>query len=466
MGNRRTKRKHKRNRMKLHKTLSRSLKQKHLLVSAKKHIRNFSDITLSDYEYLVLGKGLKFIPSPPVLLVKKNLLGDFNTLTRKMRCKYEFDTGNVNTLHPFYVKSSYTPPFANNAIETYLFQTKMDIDNFELPKHYSNLSKMEWNALQSLKKRTDIVIKKADKNSTIVVMNTKSYINQGEIHTSSIHYERILEPSIQNTAQEVKNLVEHLKITEQIDKTTYKFLKQGYQHNKCGRLYFLPKIHKLPYELVNNLDSMSNKSDIHIPGRPIISQCGSPTVFLGRLLDYFLLPLVKRQETYTRDSTDLLQLLEKTVCPGQIVLCTYDLTSMYTNMYCDELSKAVENAYSEMKQDDYVINLVTKNDLLRIVNCVLKTNEFEFEWKHYIQKIGCPMGSVVSPEISDIRAYELINSIIEKFPYKQNIILHRRFRDDGLITIHPPPREGVYSDPHVRSSVCLSVRPSHFFVSG
>ena len=68
-----------------------------------------------------------------------------------------------------------------------------------------------------------------------------------------------------------------------------------------------------------------------------------------------------------------------------------------------------------------------------MVNLVLKTNEFEFAGKHYIQKIGCPMGSVVSPEISDMRAYELINSIIEKFPYKQNIILHRRFRDDGLI---------------------------------
>ena len=38
-----------------------------------------------------------------------------------------------------------------------------------------------------------------------------------------------------------------------------------------------------------------------------------------------------------------------------------------------------------------------------------------------------------SPEICDIRAYELINSILEKFPYNKNIILHQRFRDDGLI---------------------------------
>ena len=59
-----------------------------------------------------------------------------------------------------YIKSSYRPQLANNAIETYIFQTKMEIDEFKLPKNYNNLNNQEWHALQSLRKRPDITIKK------------------------------------------------------------------------------------------------------------------------------------------------------------------------------------------------------------------------------------------------------------------------------------------------------------------
>ena len=34
---------------------------------------------------------------------------------------------------------------------------------------------------------------------------------------------------------------------------------------------------------------------IQVPARPIISQCGAPTETIGRFLDYFLKPIVKKQ---------------------------------------------------------------------------------------------------------------------------------------------------------------------------
>ena len=106
---------------------------------------------------------------------------------------------------------------------------------------------------------------------------------------------------------------------------------------------------------------------------------------------------------------------------------------MYTNMYINELIEAVSNVYDNIQPNDYCIPLISREYFLKIMELILKTNEFEFAGNYYIQKIGCAMGARSSPQICDIRAYEFINNIINKFEYSNDIILHHRFRDDGLI---------------------------------
>ena len=57
---------------------------------------------------------------------------------------------------------------------------------------------------------------------------------------------------------------------------------------------FLFLLITLPLNTVTNLDFIPNREKIEIPGRPIISQCGSPMEYLDSLLEYFLLPIGKR----------------------------------------------------------------------------------------------------------------------------------------------------------------------------
>ena len=45
---------------------------------------------------------------------------------------------------------------------------------------------------------------------------------------------------------------------------------------------------------------------IQVSARPIISQCGAPTEKIGRFLDYFLKPIVKKQNTYIKDIRDFI----------------------------------------------------------------------------------------------------------------------------------------------------------------
>ena len=129
---------------------------------------------------------------------------------------------------------------------------------------------------------------------------------------------------------------------------------------------------------MNNLDNIWDLSDISIPSRPIISQCGTPTVKLSRLLDYFLLPIVQKQNTYIRDTTHFIQKLESIICNDSTILCTYDVTSMYTNMRIQELILAVDRALNDISQSDYNIPIINKEYLLSICKLILENNQFEF----------------------------------------------------------------------------------------
>ena len=66
MANRRIKRKTKECRLKQHKCLKRKNKKAYNVQLSKRHIKNFTNIPLTDNEILVLGKGLKFTLSPPL----------------------------------------------------------------------------------------------------------------------------------------------------------------------------------------------------------------------------------------------------------------------------------------------------------------------------------------------------------------------------------------------------------------
>ena len=85
-----------------------------------------------------------------------------------------------------------------------------------------------------------------------------------------------------------------------------------------GKLYFLPKIHKKLH---------------NIPGRPVISNCGTPTEKCSKFLDYHLKPLMQMGWSYIKDSGDF---IKKTRNPGSIpenaILVTADVVDLYPSI--------------------------------------------------------------------------------------------------------------------------------------
>lgn len=408
---------------------------------ARRHVFNLTSNKLTDGEYLLLARGLKFIPTPSNKKAKNLLINNFDEFARKMQCKYMFSNAETK-LHPFRMKSGFQPNETNHALQTYIDKTKLELSSIEVQKFTDNVQKIEREAIRSLRNNNDIIIKKADKNNMCVIMKKSDYIKEGERQLNSIYYMELHEFDIEQILSKISNIIENMNHEGVFDKTTYEFLSDTKTTSRVGRLYLLPKIHKLDSQVFKSVitDGLC-KQKVSPPGRPIISQNGSPTERISQYVDYFLIPIVNTHSTYIRDSSDFILKMEGIILPTECLLVSYDVTSLYTNMQFDELITAVKNAYSQFDKNVYQIPAPPINDLAMLLRLVLENNVFEFNSKTYKQIIGCAMGSRCSPSVCDVRMYEITTDIIKSFNHKCNIIYHGRYRDDGFIIYHGNERE-------------------------
>ena len=121
-------------------------------------------------------------------------------------------------------------------------------------------------AMRALTNDRNIVIKKADKGSCVVVWDRNDYIAEAEKQLSDENiYQGInfKDKTLQELADYSNKLLKILKMKGSITEKELKYFTVGLKKttNLC-KLYLLPKIHK---RLEN------------VPGRPVISNCGTPT---------------------------------------------------------------------------------------------------------------------------------------------------------------------------------------------
>ncbi|CAG2219945.1 unnamed protein product [Mytilus edulis] len=388
---------------------------------------------IKEDEILLLSKGLKYIPSPSTKFAKSSIASDFNEFARKLRCKYHFDKGDIFKRHPFLTKSGYKPELANNAIETYIFKTKVEIDNITINKAHDNLTTLERKAISSLKRNEKIVIRKADKNNTTVIWDKTEYINEGLRQLSSAtHFMEIANLNIIETNQKINTIIFEMHRKGVMDEITFKYLSAK-RDLKPGRLYLLPKLHKLDPELIESVQQNPTLyKNVRIQGRPIVSLSGTVLERIGQYLDKFMLPAVLKQETHLRDSLEFINIIEKLQVKPDAYLVSFDIKEMYNNMSHVEMIDAVKHAWPTIIKCKHTILLPPLRYILELLKIVLENNEFMFNGKFYKTSTGVPMGNSLSPEITDLRVYEVLNSILRTFQHKQKISSLYRFRDDGF----------------------------------
>ena len=278
-------------------------------------------------------------------------------------------------------------------------------DQVQQATRKDNLTPSERESLKRLRNRDDKIIKPADKGSAVVVMNKTDYIAEANRQLSDDRFYKKLsyDPTAEHT-EKVKSLLKEMIDGEEIDEDTFNYLQP--ENPKPGRFYLLPKIHK-----TGN------------PGRPIISANGHPTEKLSEFLDYHLRPFVSQLDSYIQDTTDFLNKTPKENLPDNTYLLTMDVTSLYTCIPHDEGIDACREVW-ESRQ-----NKTPSTDfLVKMLELVLKLNNFEFNNDHYIQINGTAMGTKVAPSYANIFMGRLETTLLRAAPFKPFSWL--RFIDD------------------------------------
>ncbi|CAG2252393.1 unnamed protein product [Mytilus edulis] len=184
-------------------------------------------------------------------------MADFNEFARKLRCRFHFGNTESRGMHPFRQKSFYEQTPACFELENYLDLTKFELSNLDLRNNYYNFTKEQQLGLRSLKNMQDIIFSKSDKGGAIVISKKTHYIKEGLRQLNSIHYTEIQEPNLLLIKNNIQTQISKMFDNGEIDGITLDFLRGSSKEGpRLGRLFLLPKLHKLS-ELV--IQGIKNK---------------------------------------------------------------------------------------------------------------------------------------------------------------------------------------------------------------
>jgi hypothetical protein len=331
-----------------------------------------SNHVLTDAQLSILEKGLKFCPTPGEPHMG-NLRRDLDSFHRQLRLNVFFELRLVH-LKP------------------------------TAPGH-QNISKNEKQAIQELNKNPHIIVKPADKGGATVIQNTTDYITEAHRQLSDTKFYLNLgeENKTEHHNIEIQKLIDQLVISGEIHPSVGSYLIL--QKPRTPQLYLLPKIHKGTFPT---------------PGRPVVSANDSPTERISAFVDFFLNPLTKLSRSYIKDTTHLLQLLrESGNLPANTLLVTLDVTSLYTSIPNYEASVAVYKLLREHRDEE---DKPANKNLVKMLDMVLKYNNFQFNGTNYLQVGGTAMGTRVAPSLA--------NTFMDDFEHKHVLYMeevHRRY---------------------------------------
>ena len=312
---------------------------------------NLSKRALSESEISALSKGLKFVMTPKELDYSQ-IKVDLESFGRRLRLKWHFwESEDFSEYPAFRPRSKFNPRHKNAAIELYLSKLEEELMSISAQgNNYSNVSREESKAINSLRSDRTIVVKEADKGSGVVVWDREDYITEAESQLGDSEvYSRLDNDPSERLHQIISDTLKKISDRGDLDQTTLDYLMVN--NPRLGRFYLLPKIHK-------RLNS--------VPGRPVISNCGFFTENISAFLDHHLQPLAKKVRSYIKDTNHFLKkIMDLDGLPDGAILCTVDVVGLYPSIPHEEGLEALKGVLEH--REDKTISTDTLLELAHVV---------------------------------------------------------------------------------------------------
>ena len=353
---------------------------------------------ISRDEMLVLTLGLKYVVPARICDEDDNeIMKSLTNFYRKIRIKkYFLLNGSENTVSSNNAKqllhqrlknsSSFEPPTAGIHLEHYISVTKKKISKLlEKTRHLSHnidfrVSDKIYGIARQLYQRKDIIIKNADKNLGVTVLDRSFYFE-----------EALSERHLGNTRTYLPLNI--LPLSESLVLSVTTILKKFNQYdNGYGKIsifandiltnlrneyiipshmYFIPKIHKSPIALL-----------------PICASIGSSTYIASKYLDILLQPIMKNSKSFIKNSSELVCKLESVNFSPNCYLLEADVENLYPSIVIEDGLQSLRKALTQHQWPTFDIEFV-----VALAHWVLTNNYIRFGDRYYLQLIGTAMGT-------------------------------------------------------------------------
>ena len=372
----------------------------------------------------MLALGIKFIPTPAPLS-KEELKSSFTDFFRKIKLKIFFHTNGHRGDKTFNPKwwlpnaSSFCPMLeelpvaAATRISHLQEQASILINTPVSPLRLNNISKNSLRTIKKLKEDKSIIIKPADKNLGLTILDREWYVN--EAYNKHLLVKKTYRPTpaksipIHIIIADLTQLVKNMRKVNAINEQQYIFALSCTSQYRVPVFYLLPKLHKPK-----------------LAGRPITSSVNWILHPLSKILDDMLQPFLKKTPAYLADSADLLRDLRKTTVPEDCLLFTADVESLYPSIPTPEgIDIVMKYLYECPRFSDLKVPPFLREALL----LVLTNNYTEFNDDFFLQLSGTAMGTPVAVCYASLFLAALEEPILNN----TNLILYRRFIDDIFV---------------------------------
>ena len=177
----------------------------------------------------------------------------------------------------------------------------------------------------------------------------------------------------------------------------------------------LPKIHK-----------------DNIPIRPLVNFTTATGLKTAKPLVRLIKDKLQLQNNHSIvNNTDFINRVKSVELQPNHKLASFDITDLYTNIPVKDTLKILRNNLS----DSCCMNTQMINELINLLEVVLKQNYFTFDGLFYFQDDGLAMGSPLSGLLADIylNFYENTHMLNNNI-YAKKIIFYARYVDCLLYT--------------------------------
>ncbi len=376
---------------------------------------------------MVLCLGLKFIPrqlcSP--FFLKTSLNHSISHLSRRLELALYFKRPPhlVDSIPYNPYKSKWSPkrhywsPILSKFITSVRTHALEQLNGTSIL--LTDTDKVLARTLIRLKRNKQIVIKPADKNLGLVVLDAPIYRDMCLSHLVDTNtYTAVPSYNPSDSYFRLRSILrQHGQLYKQSRSSTEPSLSklaasllqlEGRKELRIPPFYCIPKLHK--------------GKITPLPSRPIISAPSSVTYHTSCYLSNELLPIIEKLPTVCTSSRHVIRDLHSLEVPDDHIILCADVTSLYPSIPIDFGLNAVRqillrlNSFSP-KRIDFLISLLS---------WVLHNNYCTFNGTIYLQIKGTAMGTPVAVAYANIVLYFIESPILSSLECS----LYRRYIDD------------------------------------